>query len=283
MLPGTSTVVSAIRDAGMLTSVESRAQLILPGIDPSAYLERAPAPTGFHPRSLAPTELEDGGCFDYASSPGLFLGRIGFGPLRMAWDTNILIDWSQFGARLLRDDVPGPPEVDLNHGDDLAALAFLMNGPMLTRDVRLVALSAQLRDFRHRAPSDRIEWRTMQLSEIRAAWQCLAFDEPPLAKKHAALAGWQAPWISQRLDRKLVEEAIICGCHVFLTRDRDILDHANQLSTLGLSVSTPAELSIEFLSSDASNVYGADGMVADNHKWVHWMRIVEGDDAPGHS
>lgn len=38
--------------------VDRRTQLILPGIDPGAYLERAPAPTGFHPSSLAPTELE---------------------------------------------------------------------------------------------------------------------------------------------------------------------------------------------------------------------------------
>jgi hypothetical protein len=264
----------------MLTPMGSPGQLILPGIDPGIYFEGTPSPTGFHPRSSAPTVLEDSGCFDYGRSPRIFLGRLGLGPLRIAWDTNILIDWSHFGARLLREDVPGPPEVDINHRDDLAALAFLMNGPMFTRDIRLIALSAQLKDFGRRVPSDKIDWRRRQLSEIRAAWQCLAFNEGAPATNAKARARWQAPWISQRLDRKLVEEAIMRGCHVFLTRNRDVLDHADHLSAIGLAASTPSELSNEFLSSDAGNIFGADGMVADNHRWVHWTRLAQRDDTP---
>ena len=49
--------------------------------------------------SLAPTDDEyiEGGGFFYENCPEIFLGRVGYGPLRVAWDTNVLIDYAEFG------------------------------------------------------------------------------------------------------------------------------------------------------------------------------------------
>jgi hypothetical protein len=43
-------------------------------------------------------EQTEGGGFFYENCPELFLGRAGYGPLRIAWDTNVLIDYAEFGA-----------------------------------------------------------------------------------------------------------------------------------------------------------------------------------------
>ena len=45
-------------------------------------------------------QLPEGRYFVYDSAPSLFLGRRGHGPLEVVWDTNILIDYLKYGARI---------------------------------------------------------------------------------------------------------------------------------------------------------------------------------------
>lgn len=47
--------------------------------------------------SLAPDDTSEGGGFQYEDCPRVFSGRNGYGPLRLAWDTNILIDYAKYG------------------------------------------------------------------------------------------------------------------------------------------------------------------------------------------
>ena len=151
-------------------------QLPLPLVEGWPEPQRRPPPSDrarHHPRSLAPRELDDGGCFDYSATPAIFLGRTGFGPLRIAWDTNVLIDWRDFGHLLLSDDEPPTlPDLDPGHEADLVALGTVMT-LWMTRDIRIYPLRRQLRDFgRGRGkpqPRQLVEERARQLDEIASA------------------------------------------------------------------------------------------------------------------
>jgi hypothetical protein len=54
-------------------------------------------------------EQTEGGGFLYKNCPELFLGREGYGHLRVAWDTNMLIDYAEFGDLMWEDDDFDPP------------------------------------------------------------------------------------------------------------------------------------------------------------------------------
>jgi len=74
-------------------------------------------------------------------------------------------------------------------------------------------------------------------------------------------------------DRGLVEEAIVRGCHAFLTRDRKILAKAPHLAQMGLLAVSPTGLRDELaFSGELGMVAGADGCMCDNHKWHHLAR-----------
>lgn len=127
-------------------------QLVLPlpgGWPPSRPEDRPPDDEPrFHPRSLPPRELDEGGCFDYKATPSVFLGRTGFGPLRVAWDTKVLIDCREFGAILLAGGGGAlPAGLDPEYEEQLLALGTLMTTIYMTRDVRIHALVRQLRDL----------------------------------------------------------------------------------------------------------------------------------------
>jgi hypothetical protein len=63
--------------------------LTLPGLPRGT---RSDPPVRYWRTSLAAEEPDDLGSFDYRRHPEIFLGRTGLGPLRVACDTNILID-----------------------------------------------------------------------------------------------------------------------------------------------------------------------------------------------
>lgn len=187
----------------------------------------------FHPRSLAPRELEEAGCFDYSVAFRLFLGRTGYGPLRIAWDTNILIDWRDFGVALLSDESV-PRWVNRSHQVDLEALGEVMTGIWRLRDIRICPLSRQLRDLgRGMGQSlrrERLRERARQLDEFASAFWCLGFKDE---LRRGRVSHWRATFMRPSADRRLVEEAMRAGCHVFLTRDKRVLRHAAKIEALG--------------------------------------------------
>ena len=66
-------------------------------------VELPPEPNRY---SLPPTSDEyiEGGGFFYENCPEVFLGRAGYGPLRVAWDTNIIIDYAEFGDLMWEEE-----------------------------------------------------------------------------------------------------------------------------------------------------------------------------------
>ena len=86
---------------------------------------------------LAPTgdEFIEGGGFLYENSPAIFLGRTGYGPLRMAWDSNVIIDYAEFGDLMWDDREFDPPISEPRYLEELVALNTLVQLWMV-RDMR---------------------------------------------------------------------------------------------------------------------------------------------------
>jgi hypothetical protein len=208
------------------------------------------------------------------------MGRTGYGPLRVAWDTDILIDWRDFGRFLLSDDehLTGdehlPANLDAAHMEDLVALGQVMNRVWCTRDMRIHPLRRQLRDVgRYHGERRQVlmDERTRQLDEVASALWCVGLGRDlrrPVARLPARLR--YATWMAKSQDRALVEEAIASGCHVFLTRDRKVLRHSPRLATLGMVVLRPSGFLDELLEAGALySIAGPDGTICDHHKFIH--------------
>jgi hypothetical protein len=227
-----------------------------------------------NPRSLAGNESDQGGWFDYERSPEVFLGRSGRGPLRVAWDTNILVDYGCFGGAMWSDDLFDPPIKDDEYRANLVALQALME-LWLVRDIRIHVFDRQLTDSRRQLPAERLTARMRQVEEIVAALQCLSHDtddwEPDVdeAMPVPCSLGWMEPGA----DRELLEGAIDAGCHVFLTRDHDdVLRHAPVLEAYWLAPLSPADLLDRLVSAGEFTFATASAFcIPDSHKWGHVM------------
>lgn len=226
----------------------------------------------FHRASLAPKELQDGGSFDYRVTPSIFLGRTGLGPLRVAWDTDILIDWRDYGEALW-EERELPRGLDPAHYSDLKALGLIMTTVWMSRDIRIRPLRRQLTDFggRRAARADgRRSERKRLLEQLGAALTCGDFEGGFMSRRPGANKP-EAWFMAASADRDLVEEAVARGCHVFLTRDKRILRHDDYLSSLlGIRALRPTSLEAHLAQSgELFTPYGAEGIVCDNHKWLH--------------
>lgn len=204
-------------------------------------------------RELDFTEVLDapppGPHFDYNRSAGLFLGRRGVGPLSVAWDTNLLIDYFNHGQSLW-DATSMPDLVDGEHGEDLEALQVIM-ALWVVRDIRF-----------HIAPSVIHDSKRKPLSDLETAKRRHALDRfteaLTLAPTYSGNAeGVVAPGtlllpnaelerallsVPAGNDRQLVRHAIKKGMHVFMTRDRGVLRSRSALRPFGLVPATPGDL-----------------------------------------
>lgn len=86
----------------------------------------------------AGTPIVEGPHFFYEHNPRLFLGRRGRGPLRIACDTNLLIDYFEHG-RALWEGKSLPELVPGAWGEELEGLQIIMATGIL-RDIRFYIL-----------------------------------------------------------------------------------------------------------------------------------------------
>lgn len=225
-----------------------------------------------HPRSFAPsTDQVEGGAFDYSALPEVFLGRTGEGPLRVAWDTNVLIDYATIGPHVWEDDRADQPQDD-QLAPDQAALVSLMEIWMV-RDIRIHVFERQLDDCKRNLTDSRRDLRVRQIEQIRSALWCLghaADVEPDAARSRVERALQRTP---AGFDTELLALAVNAGCHVFLTCDKGILRARDEVRRFGMIVATPSELLGAFGSDGSGWWFAAGGwmLAPDNHKWVHLM------------
>lgn len=194
-----------------------------------------------HPRSRVPA---DGPHFVYESNRALFLGRTGHGPLRIAWDTNLLIDYFQCGRTLWRGGT-APEDMGSEQAEQLEALQLVM-GLWVLRDIRFHVLPSVLRDSKRKPlPPERRAERVRAWREFTRALALLGegFDDEPAPPAPPILAVRQAlAAVPAGNDRQLVEEALTEGLHVFMTCDKAVLKARPQLAAFGLLIASPQDL-----------------------------------------
>lgn len=187
--------------------------------------------------------VPEGPHFVYAPNQPLFFGRHGRGPLEIALDTNLLIDYFQYGRALWEGDAL-PDIIPDDHGEQLEALQLIV-ALWVVRDIRFRVLRGFLDDSKKGLPRDRARQRRGAWSEFRSAISLVADDgdfigDPltlPRSVHEAALAK-----VPAGKDRELVGEAVRRRVHVFATRDKGILAAGPAFRPLGLRIVTPQDL-----------------------------------------
>ena len=236
-----------------------------------------------NPYSLAPTEEEDqeGGGFQYENCPEIFLGRTGYGPLRIAWDTNLIIDYAEFGDQMWEDGEFDPPITEPRYRTELIALTNLMNLWMM-RDIRVRAPLRQIHDARRALSEDQWTVRERQLEEFLSALACIELDKKVLSEVKPFGILSDEDDTNDKWDESLVLEAVATGCHVFLTRDGGLRKRLQQSARDSfLLIMRPSDLLAALARANELGLGSGDYMLPDNHKWIHFMRATDGR-ASGH-
>lgn len=229
----------------------------------------------------------EGPHFVYEEGPELFLGRRGSGPLLLAWDTNLLIDYFDHGAALWRGG--GLPEADDEYGLQLEALQLVM-ALWVLRDIRIVLLPASITDARARLAPERHAARRQAFAEFAQTISLVADEDgppprPPLFLPDGALLEAVAR-VPAGGDRTLVEQAVRAGAHVFLTRDEGVVRAAPALRPFRLVLAKPQEL-LELLAGAGALCCMLDPgrhlywPFPDLQRVTHLARAIPGLDLPG--
>lgn len=205
--------------------------------------------------------------FDYKRLPGLFLGEPGGGPLFIGWDTNILIDWADYGQELLFHGDGRVVASDPAHEEELVALGAFMQF-WLTRDIRIRVFPVQGSDSRKTLSIARDSVRRVQLAQITAALEHVDGVEVPDAEEVDS-ASFPSSEIGKGTDGMIVDAAIRAGCHVLMTRDKQLLGYSPQARQVGLVLARPSEVLDELVS--AGELPLSTDVVDDNHKWNHLL------------
>ena len=244
-------------------------------------VERIPPRPVANKYSLAPEDdgcLEGGGFF-YENCSEIFLGRSGYGPLRIAWDTNILIDYAEFGDLIWGpEDDEGyefdPPIQETRYRQELVALYKLVQLWMM-RDIRVRAPQRQIDDAQRELSESQWEIRATQLHHFLAAVQCTLLDEDSL-ENVAPFPALPEGSTGDEWDSSLVSEAVATGCHVFLTRDDGLRRRLSQTARESCLVIMSPYALVKALEDAGELGWGGEGYVMpDNHKWLHFMKATK--------
>ncbi|TDB87048.1 hypothetical protein [Actinomadura sp. 7K534] len=259
-------------DESLAAERRDHTQLAFPIAVPEAVKSPAHTPNRF---SLAAEddEIDDGGCFHYESLPDLFAGRIGFGPLRVFWDTNILIDFAKYGSLMWGDEEFPVVVDDPQHQDELLALYQLVQLWMM-RDIRFKVSPRQLKDARRGLSADEWQRREYQILQINGALQCLNLDadiDESVHYESLPLGSGNDAW-----DESLVGEAIDKGCHVFLTQDKRLRRRLHERASSSLvCIMAPSALIRTLIAAGEFGPGRYDSYLPDSHKWTHLMAVAE--------
>lgn len=225
--------------------------------------------------SLASDNTSEGGGFQYEKCPEIFLGRRGYGALRVAWDTNILIDYAQYGAPMWEADEFSPAIKEGRYQQELVALCELMHFWLL-RDVRIRMPLRQLDDAKRRLSEQRRDLRLWQLMQFSAALSCISLDAniDENVEPFDSLSDGSS---NDEWDKSLVEEAVVTGCHVFLTGDRSLKRRLGPMARKSfVQILSPTDL-LDLLAETGELSLARVGqeLLPDSHKWVHIMDAHE--------
>lgn len=207
----------------------------------------------------------EGPHFVYDERPELFGHRHGRGPLLIAWDTNLLIDYFDHGNALWSGEaVTGG---DPSHSEQLEALQLIM-ALWVVRVIRMIVLPANVTDAKKgRVRTDRQQRRAAAFAQFTAAITLIAGSSappaPPLTLPPRVLEDALRA-VPEGGDRSLVRQAVKAGAQAFLTRDRKVLKAAAQLRPFGLQLASPQDL-LELIAAA-----GGFWCLQDPRLHLHW-------------
>jgi hypothetical protein len=194
------------------------------------------------------TPPPEGPHFLYDTARHLFLGRRGRGPLFVAWDTNLLIDYFTYGSLLWHGESL-PDSVRGDYGAELEGLQLVLS-LWVFRDLRFVLLPETLSDAKKQLSPERVASRQTAFDEFASALRLVGFGDPkvdqpsrdgllilPDAELERALAR-----VPKGYDRRLVRSAILSGAQVFLTGDLKVLRNRDAMRPFGLLLASPLDL-----------------------------------------
>jgi hypothetical protein len=228
-------------------------------VDPNTFAAYLPLPTVMSQRlreHFSPSDGEsvyEGPHFVFEQNSRLFLGRRGRGPLRIAWDTNLLIDYFEYG-RALWDGAALPEVVPDDYGEELEGLQLVVTLWIL-RDIRFYLPHRTLQDARRGLSTSQATARRRAFEEFAAALSLVEWPEgdrepPPLLLPESAIA--QAlRQLPAGQDTELVDEALRLGAHVFMTRDRGLLKSQAVVRPYGLRIASPLDVVDELAACGA--------------------------------
>jgi hypothetical protein len=184
--------------------------------------------------------------FQYERAPDLFLGRRGQGPLHVAWDTNLLIDYFEHGRSLCERATM--PDLAKPYGDELECLQLLF-GLWVMRDIRFHVLPRVLHDAKQKLGAHHLAQRRRALVKFSSALSLVESGEPeidtpgragllilPDTELRRVIA--QVPYS----DQGLVLDAVRLGANAFMTRDKGVLACNAALRPFGLLLASPGDL-----------------------------------------
>lgn len=189
----------------------------------------------------------EGPHFRYDDGPSLFLGRAGRGPLQVAWDTNLLIDYFAYGARLWEGDAL-PQAVAAEHGEELEGLQMLISLWVL-RDIRFHILPGVIDDSKKKPLPPAERQRRLRAWEQFCEALALVEDEedgygapvPPAGIADRELRDALAH-VPAGNDQALVKDALMTGMHVFMTCDKKVIKARSYFEPFGLLLASPLDL-----------------------------------------
>ncbi|MET9479968.1 hypothetical protein [Streptomyces sp. NPDC006638] len=199
---------------------------------------------------------EDGGLgFCHHVLPGLLPPGY-HGPLVVALDSNVLIDLQQHGAALMNDEpLPDRVAADVAYADELSGLVDLLN-LWLLRDIRFVVTP------RSKTDAKKVTERFLErrLPSINAVADSLAFQVgngsvPAPSHGPSPTPVGEVTGLPDGADRDLVLEAQAVGAHVFLTRDRLVLERA-ELAGPPMALLPPQGLAADLLAAGVQPLLG---------------------------
>lgn len=192
--------------------------------------------------------------FDYGSAPSIFLGRSGEGPLRVVLDTNVLLDYLEYGPGFW-EGKPASIE-DPDYAAEVDALEVILK-LWVIRDIQFHLPEELITDAKRVLAAERQLQRARAVDQFAAALTytemgpCYDSDlalrfSLPATVRQAALAA-----IPEGNDRSIVDAALGLDAHVFLTRDRRVLRTAPTVKPAGLFIASPLDLLEELAACGA--------------------------------
>ncbi|TFC23379.1 hypothetical protein [Cryobacterium glucosi] len=231
--------------------------------------------------------------FCYDSDRDFFRdSRVSDGPLVVALDTNILIDFHTHGEALSNGDAL-PPSVTPEHAHELESLSMLIDIWMV-RDIRFVPLTRSLTDTKKPFTLERELLRLSLVDHLANALTLQLEDwgqeadrwDNKDARRAETASRILSTHVPGQADRELVREACRMGADVFLTGDARVLRAEESLPEGTPHMMSPSQLLAALCALGVNGPFGGllihDGCaytipmpMGDSGKWAGLLSMFE--------